>query len=75
MFDPIKNEQLKKTENRSQININTCVSTARFSAEQREFPIKFKENAELSIPDVEVFYSCGIKGYTDYPFLEKALAI
>lgn len=43
--------------------------------ENRNPPIRFKENAELSIPDASIFYSPCIKGYTDYPFLEKALAM
>lgn len=43
--------------------------------EDSEQPIRFKENAELSIPDAFIFYTPCIKGYTDYPFLEKALAM
>ncbi len=37
-----------------------------------DLPSRFKLNTSLNEPDPKTFYGSGDKGYTDYPFLEKA---
>jgi len=36
---------------------------------------KLETNAELLQPDFTTLYTPGIKGYTDYPFVEEATAV
>jgi 2,4-dienoyl-CoA reductase-like NADH-dependent reductase (Old Yellow Enzyme family) len=37
-----------------------------------DLPERFRQNAPLNTPDQSTFYAPGPKGYTDYPFLQKA---
>lgn len=39
-----------------------------------DLPERFAQKAPLNTPDPETFYASGPRGYTDYPFLEKAPA-
>ena len=39
-----------------------------------DLPERFKLSAPLNAPDPSTFYAQGPKGYTDYPFLERAEA-
>ena len=39
-----------------------------------DLPERFRQNAPLNTPEESTFYTPGEKGYTDYPFLDKAEA-
>ena len=39
-----------------------------------DLPARFANNAPLNKPDETTFYTPGRAGYTDYPFLEAAMA-
>jgi len=39
-----------------------------------DLPERFRKDAPMNTPDESTFYTPGEKGYTDYPFLEKAEA-
>lgn len=38
-----------------------------------DLPERFRQNAPLNEPDQSTFYVPGAKGYTDYPFLQRAI--
>ena len=38
-----------------------------------DLPERFRQNAPLNEPDQTTFYVPGAKGYTDYPFLKRAI--
>jgi 2,4-dienoyl-CoA reductase-like NADH-dependent reductase (Old Yellow Enzyme family) len=38
-----------------------------------DLPYRFEKNTALNAPDHMTFYNGGVKGYTDYPFYEKAV--
>jgi len=38
-----------------------------------DLPKRFRQNAPLNEPDQSTFYIPGSKGYTDYPFLQRAI--
>lgn len=70
----IANEKFTKETAESAINSGRAdaVAFGQLFIANPDLPERFKLNAPLNTPDPSTFYAQGPKGYTDYPFLERA---
>lgn len=70
----IANEKFTKETAEAAINSGRAdaVAFGQLFIANPDLPERFKLNAPLNTPDPSTFYAQGPKGYTDYPFLERA---